>query len=344
MIFRIKHESNFTDLANEMLNDKAISFKARGLLSFMLSMPNEWRFYRSEIKKHSNQDGGTAIGNAIKELIQAGYLTCKQLKDEQGKWQESEWEVRENPNKKPQQGKPSAGKPSAGNKPLLNTNRVNTNSNKAVLESKRNSLSFDPEELPGHFVKHPEVIRAWAEFVQHRKEIGHKLTPIGWKKITMELLHHSPEEIISAIDEAAAKGWRKPFFHNVGMVQNGAYPQGRVRCRPDTDTILSDDAQQLYNFAVGVLGESAIRKDNILANTRALKYFHKNNIPADAIYHLPWHKFFGDWLTFLKEKQPSFPLQNAKQLSIGGIRWNEYIRKCEHYTSYSFVTGKWIGG
>ena len=339
MIFRIKHESNFTVLANEMLNDKAISFKARGLLSFMLSMPNEWRFYRSEIKKHSNQDGGTAIGNAIKELIQAGYLTCKQLKDEQGKWQESEWEVRENPNKKPQQGKPSAGKPSAGNKPLLNTNRVNTNSNKAVLESKRNSLSFDPEELPGHFVKHPEVIRAWAEFVQHRKEIGHKLTPIGWKKITMELLHHSPEEIISAIDEAAAKGWRKPFFHNVGMVQNGAHLKGRVRGRPDEDTTpFSPDMQRLYNFIVSILGNDLISTQSIETLVNKMTEYH-NTIPAKAAYHLGWDRFFKDWLKFLQEKQPKFPLQAVNQLKIGGYRWNEFIQRCEHYTQYNFRTG-----
>ena len=328
-----------------MLNDKAISFKARGLLSFMLSMPNEWRFYRSEIKKHSNQDGGTAIGNAIKELIQAGYLTCKQLKDEQGKWQESEWEVRETPNKIPQQGKPSAGKPSAGNKPLLNTNRVNTNSKKGILKKIKNSISFDPEELPGRFIKYPEVIKAWLEFIHHRKKLGHQITERAHKKLIKKILPQPPEAIISAIDTAIENDWRGLFFNDYSI-----NTKGRVRGRPDTDTTLNAgtklgiDGQLLYNFIVGVLGNSLVSKPKINCLLKDMTDFHTGKIPEGALEHLGWGKFFKDWLLFLEEKESSFPLQSVNQLKIDGLRWNEYIKRCEHWTSYSFKTGKWIGG
>jgi len=328
MILRTIHKSNYTVLVNEMLMDKTISFKARGLLSYMLSLPNDWIFYQSELESHSELDGDTAIRSAVNELITAGYVTRQQAKNKEGKWKESEWEVREIP----QRGKPHAGNPIPGNQPLLSTKKkLSTNNKKHFLQKS----SFDPEELPGHFIKHPTVITSWIEFVQHRKETGHKLTPLAHKKITMEMLQHTPDEIVEAINMAITKGWRGLFY------KNGSTGNKSTISKPDTTT-LGPDAKRLYDFTVKILGDQLVRKQEVAFLIATMEIYHTtlgSKFP-NCVKHLNWDKFFGDWLKYLQEKQPTFPLQGAYQLKIGGLRWSEFIQRCEHYTQYSFKTGK----
>jgi hypothetical protein len=63
----------FTQLPNRAAQDANLSWAARGLLVYMLSRPNDWEFYITELYKASLQ-GRTATDSAIKELIQAGYI------------------------------------------------------------------------------------------------------------------------------------------------------------------------------------------------------------------------------------------------------------------------------
>jgi hypothetical protein len=75
MIIKREHEVNYTILSNAMLQDETVSFAARGLLSYMLSLPANWIVYEKELQQHTT-DGRTAIHTAMSELIQAGYV-CK---------------------------------------------------------------------------------------------------------------------------------------------------------------------------------------------------------------------------------------------------------------------------
>ena len=84
-IRRKRKEEKFTRLPNEMLRNDNLSWKARGLLSYMLSMPDDWVFYETELVKHSKKDGLTALRTAIKELKQYGYVTKEPIRDELGK-------------------------------------------------------------------------------------------------------------------------------------------------------------------------------------------------------------------------------------------------------------------
>jgi len=97
--------------------------------------------------------------------------------------------------------------------------------------------------------------------------------------------------------------------------------------------------QRLYNFIVSILGNDLISTQSIETLVNKVVEYH-STIPAKASHHLPWNKFFNDWLEFLQEKQPKFPLQSQFQLKIGGYRWNEFIQRCEHYTQYNFKTGE----
>lgn len=80
MIFRREARSaQFTTVDNEFIRDINISFKAKGILLYMLSRPDNWTFYESEITSNSS-DGVKAIKSGIKELINFGYVERHQLK------------------------------------------------------------------------------------------------------------------------------------------------------------------------------------------------------------------------------------------------------------------------
>ena len=134
-IIRTKRTKNFTVLNNDLIRDSRLSFKARGLLQYMLSMPDDWKFYVSELAKHSSKEGESAIRSGIEELEKLGYMRRIQNRDKSGKFGSVDWEVLDEPVfsphvEKPQADKPNAEKPRADNRPLLRTNGTKNLSNK----------------------------------------------------------------------------------------------------------------------------------------------------------------------------------------------------------------------
>lgn len=85
--FRVlKDKDNPYILINKIfIHDERLSLKAKGLMSYFLSRPDDWEFYSSEIEKNC-KDGEKAIRTAITELEKAGYITRKFKKDENGKF------------------------------------------------------------------------------------------------------------------------------------------------------------------------------------------------------------------------------------------------------------------
>ena len=77
MIIRVvRHETNFTVIDNACLRDCTLSFKATGLLAYLLSMPDEWTPRRDQLSEVKT-DGVASIRAALKELTDAGYLVRK---------------------------------------------------------------------------------------------------------------------------------------------------------------------------------------------------------------------------------------------------------------------------
>lgn len=75
---KAKISGNFGLAPNELLNDSAISLKAKGLYVYMQSKPPEWSFSLDKIA-YQNKDGKDSVRNAINELVQSGYLTKKRV-------------------------------------------------------------------------------------------------------------------------------------------------------------------------------------------------------------------------------------------------------------------------
>ncbi|OPX04933.1 DnaD domain-containing protein [Geobacillus sp. LEMMY01] len=132
-VIRVQKNNNYVVMNKTALHDPRLSWKAKGLHAYMLSMPDDWKFYDDELEKHA-KDGKDALKSAIKELKQYGYMRRERRKNEQGKF---EWEtiVYEEPyTEKPSMEKPSMEKPSMENPQLLNNKELNND----LLSNKEN--------------------------------------------------------------------------------------------------------------------------------------------------------------------------------------------------------------
>lgn len=80
---RIKRKragDNFTILSNDFLRDEKLSLKAKGLLAYILSLPDDWKIYFEEVEKH-HSDGVRGVRSAWKNLEEQGYARTVKVKE-----------------------------------------------------------------------------------------------------------------------------------------------------------------------------------------------------------------------------------------------------------------------
>jgi len=83
MVFKIEKNKNYTIMSNYHLRDKNLSFKAKGLLSFMLSLPEDWDYSLNGLVAVS-KESKKAIRGIMNELREHGYLVTEQARGEKG--------------------------------------------------------------------------------------------------------------------------------------------------------------------------------------------------------------------------------------------------------------------
>lgn len=107
-IHKHRVNKNFTQISNGLLQNKFLSFKARGLIAYILSLPEDWIIYVSQLETASPQ-GKEAIYSAIKELSSLGYMRKEILRDDAGRIEGHRWLAFDDPNEDPQRQKPDPG-------------------------------------------------------------------------------------------------------------------------------------------------------------------------------------------------------------------------------------------
>ena len=83
-VFRIERTRDYTVMSNHHLRNANLSLKAKGLLSMMLSLPEDWNYTTRGLAAIC-KEGVDAIGGALRELETAGYIVRHQLRDRQGR-------------------------------------------------------------------------------------------------------------------------------------------------------------------------------------------------------------------------------------------------------------------
>lgn len=143
-VFRVHKTKDFTVLSNHHLRDKGLSLQAKGLLSVMLSLPDDWKYSIRGLAAIS-KEGEKAIKSTLDELKEHGYLVVTKNAPKAGESHFSyEYDVFERPiSTKPQVGQ---AYPSVGllGEPLLDGNLLNTQEH--MTNNKKDSMSGNTDE------------------------------------------------------------------------------------------------------------------------------------------------------------------------------------------------------
>ena len=143
-VFRVEKNRGYTVMSNHHLRNAGLSLKSKGLLSMMLSLPDEWNYTTRGLAAIC-REGVDSIGAALKELETHGYIRRTQLRDEKGKITDTEYVIYEMPQceppsspgtplpgtakpytENPDMGVPDTAEPCTENPAQLNTNQTKT--------------------------------------------------------------------------------------------------------------------------------------------------------------------------------------------------------------------------
>jgi len=190
-VFRVEKNRGYTVMSNHHLRNKDLSLKAKGLLSQMLSLPEDWDFTLKGLSL-INREQIDAIRAAVKELEQAGYIVRSRERDGQGRLRGADYLIYEQPQpvpdsptlenpmlEKPTQEKPTQGKPMQLNKDRqikepLTTDGLNTDSIPILSPpSPLEDGAAEPPERNGKEAATQSAVAIYREIIMDNIEYSH---------------------------------------------------------------------------------------------------------------------------------------------------------------------------
>lgn len=169
-VFRIEKTHDYTVMSNHHLRNTSLSLKAKGLLSLMLSLPDNWDYTTKGLAKIC-KDGIDSICSTVNELEQAGYIIRERRRNDKGQLKEVEYTILEQPKtdlpkqenpvlgnpilEKPEQDCPKQENPAQLNTNISNTEKSNTDlSNTYPIQShQREAIGYDTTEAYRNLIK-----------------------------------------------------------------------------------------------------------------------------------------------------------------------------------------------
>ena len=230
-VFRIDKTKDYTVMANHHLRNKALSLKAKGLLSLMLSLPDDWDYTTKGLAMIC-KDGVDSICSTVRELENAGYIQRRRIRDGHGRLGEIEYTIlerpvetepspkRENPVlenpvlENPEQENPKQAEPEQEKPAQLNTKKSNTKKSKTDLS---NTHSFLPSEAPAPAADGPTDGREVREDIQDQIDYDLLVTPSNRPQV---------DELVEIMVEVAMNRGK-----TIKVGRDAEYPASYVRER-----------------------------------------------------------------------------------------------------------------
>ena len=232
-VFRVEKTKDFTIMSNHHLRNPKLSLKAKGLLSLMLSLPEDWDYTTKGLAQIC-KEGVDSIGTALKELERYGYLTRRRLRCENGQLGDIEYTIhetpaetsressspkRENPRQvNPGQAKPEQEKPEQEKPAQLNTNIQKTDP--PITKKLRTDLSINPSSDGDTEIRAgidgSDLVDAYREIIRDNVEYECLISRYGKERM---------DETVELILETVAA--RRPYIRIAGE----DYPKEIVRSR-----------------------------------------------------------------------------------------------------------------
>ena len=187
-VFRIERTRDYTVMSNHHLRDKGLSLKSKGLLSMMLSLPEDWNYTTRGLAKIC-KEGVDAIGGALRELEAAGYIVRHQMRDRQGRISDTEYVIYEQPQPKapdtpqpdtaspdtenPYLDSPDTEKPAELNIEKSKTQKSNTQGASTDSIPFRETAAARPPERKGRDAMSVEEMQSYRDLVLENIEYDH---------------------------------------------------------------------------------------------------------------------------------------------------------------------------
>lgn len=153
-VFRVEKTRDFTVMSNHHLRNTKLSLKAKGLMSLILSLPEDWDYTLKGLT-YICKDGEDSVAKALKELEKEGYLTRQRLRLPNGRLVSVEYTIHEQPKnpdiernppkrENPEQAFPKQDLPEQEKQAQLNIYKLNTEkSNKDKSTDKKDNIEYD---------------------------------------------------------------------------------------------------------------------------------------------------------------------------------------------------------
>ena len=162
-VFRVERNKGYTVMSNHHLRNKDLTLKAKGLLSQMLSLPEDWDYTLAGLSR-INREKIDAIREAVRELEKAGYIQRSRERDEKGRLRGADYIIYEQP---PVLDLPTLENPTLEKPTLENPTQLNKEIQRTDLPKKKIKYGFikypfhsypfpDPSPLEDEAAKPPE--------------------------------------------------------------------------------------------------------------------------------------------------------------------------------------------
>ena len=182
-VFRIERTRDYTVMSNHHLRNANLSLKAKGLLSMMLSLPEDWNYTTRGLAKIC-KEGVDAIGAALRELEAAGYIVRHKLRDRQGRISDTEYVIYEQPQlrkpdtdspdtENPYMDKPDTEKPAELNIEKSKTQKQTTDVPSTDSIPFREKAAARPPERKGRDAMSVEEMQDYRDLVLENIEYDH---------------------------------------------------------------------------------------------------------------------------------------------------------------------------
>ena len=232
-VMRVEKNRNYTTMSNYHLQDERLSLKAIGLLSKILSLPDDWDYTVAGLAKKC-REGKDAVRSAIEELEKAGYIERRQTHAGDGSFSGNEYIVYEIPIEErtplsgfPSTVNPSTGNPLTGNPTEQNTNKQNTKKTKTPISpsvmKQFETYAGDDRELLQRLVDYAEMRHYIRSPLKTERQVALLLNRMD------KLSNGNPFAKRAMLDEATAKNWKTVYLPKVDVQPRGQPPARSTR-------------------------------------------------------------------------------------------------------------------
>jgi len=226
MIIRTGRKLRFTIIDNRILEDDRLSLKAKGILCYLLSRPDNWQVSDAHLST-IGPDGEAAVRSALKEIEDAGYLVRVRQQGERGRFEWTSY-VYDEPQGavSPQDGFPPVDNPPMGNPPVErppvdNRTLINTDG----IKTKKQLLPTPPQADDGSSEEVPAVKKLGAVHKCWQQNMPGTLTPIIVGQINDLIDEYGPDSMLRAIEVAVNANVRTMRYIKGVLSKDGAKVQ-----------------------------------------------------------------------------------------------------------------------